>query len=93
MFFFKRFPLYQVLSFFFIPVTIVFAQEAGQEQFEKRVIAKGTSDPWEIVYGPDQHLWVNESKDYRVLRIDPATGKKDVLLDLSKEKTFSNLKI
>lgn len=90
MFFFKRFPLYQVLSFVFIPATIAFAQEAGSEKFEKRVIAKGTSDPWEIVYGPDQHLWVNESKDYRVLRIDPGTGKKDVLLDLSKEKTFPN---
>ncbi|QRR00716.1 PQQ-dependent sugar dehydrogenase [Dyadobacter sandarakinus] len=70
--------------------TAGYAQEAGGEKFEKRIIAKGTSDPWEIVFGPDQHLWVTESKDYRVLRIEPASGSKDVLIDLSSEKSFPN---
>ncbi|MCE7066645.1 PQQ-dependent sugar dehydrogenase [Dyadobacter sp. CY326] len=67
-----------------------FGQKAGQEKFKKRIIAKGTSDPWEIVFGPDKHLWVTESKDYRVLRIDPESGSKDILIDLSGEKTFPN---
>ncbi|WP_353718331.1 PQQ-dependent sugar dehydrogenase [Dyadobacter sp. 676] len=64
------------------------AQKTGPEKFEKRIIAKGLSDPWEIIYGPDSHLWVTESKGYRVLRIDPAGGKKSVLLDLNTEKFF-----
>ncbi|MCF0072802.1 hypothetical protein LZD49_20140 [Dyadobacter sp. CY261] len=51
-------------------------QQAGTEKFNKKVIANGLSDPWEIIFGPDLHLWVTESKGYRVLRIDPATGAK-----------------
>jgi glucose/arabinose dehydrogenase len=86
----KGFPYYLLLQCFFVSVNISKAQEAGQEKFSKRIIAKGTSDPWEIVFGPDQHLWVTESKEYRVLRIDPASGNKEVLLDLSSEKTFPN---
>jgi PQQ-dependent dehydrogenase (s-GDH family) len=85
---FKSSPLILLACCLFLSSAV--AQEAGQEKFEKRILAKGTSDPWEIVYGPDKHLWVTESKDYRVLRIDPETGKKDVLADLSGEKTFPN---
>jgi PQQ-dependent dehydrogenase (s-GDH family) len=85
---FKSSPLILLACCLFLSSAV--AQEAGQEKFEKRILAKGTSDPWEIVYGPDKHLWVTESKDYRVLRIDPGTGEKDVLADLSSEKTFPN---
>lgn len=58
------------------------------ERFSVRVIANKLSDPWSVVYGPDGQLWVTESKGYRVDRIDPATGKKVILLDLSKERHF-----
>lgn len=90
MLFFKGLPFYILASCFFATVKVGFAQEAGQEKFTKRIIAKGTSDPWEIVYGPDQHLWITESKDYRVLRFNPESGSKEILLDLSSEKTFPN---
>ncbi|WP_181276806.1 PQQ-dependent sugar dehydrogenase [Arcticibacter pallidicorallinus] len=56
--------------------------------FEIRVVADKLSDPWELTNGPDNHLWVTESKGYRVLRIDPASGKKQVLADLNKERKF-----
>jgi len=46
------------------------------ETFERRVIAGGLSDPWEITYGPDKKLWITETKGYRVSLIDPGTGKK-----------------
>lgn len=38
---------------------------------------------WEITYGPDDSLWVTENKAYKVSKIDPATGNKTLLLDLS----------
>lgn len=58
------------------------------EVFTARVVARQLSDPWEITYGPDNYLWVTEAHGYRVSRIDPATGTKKVLLDLSHERLF-----
>ncbi|RYZ48694.1 MAG: hypothetical protein EOP49_17985, partial [Sphingobacteriales bacterium] len=46
------------------------------------------SDPWEITYGPDDHLWVTESKGYKVYRVNTATGKRDTVLDISQNSTF-----
>lgn len=36
--------------------------------------------PFEIIYGPDNHLYITE-KVGRVLRVDPATGLRQILLD------------
>lgn len=58
------------------------------EVFTRRVVASQLSDPWEITYGPDNYLWLTEAKGYRVSRLDPATGAKTVLLDLSRERQF-----
>ena len=30
--------------------------------------------PWEVVLGPDDHLWVTERTGRRVIRVNPATG-------------------
>lgn len=38
--------------------------------------------PWEIIYGPDDKIWTTERKGI-VSRIDPATGAKDEILDLT----------
>lgn len=57
-------------------------------QFDIRIVADKLSDPWELINAPDGHLWVTESKGYKVLRIDPSTGKKQVLLDLNSERKF-----
>lgn len=58
------------------------------EVFAMRVVASGLSDPWEVTYGPDNYLWVTESKSYRISRIDPAGGTKTLLLDVSSERQF-----
>jgi len=60
-----------------------------QEIFEKKIIIDGLEDPWNIIYGPDDHLWVTESKTYKILRIDPAEGSRQTVLDLSDDKNFS----
>ncbi|WP_171037911.1 PQQ-dependent sugar dehydrogenase [Dyadobacter luticola] len=64
------------------------AQGPGKEKFKDRVIAKGLAGPWEIIFGPDEQLWVTESKAYHVVQIDPGSGKKEILLDLSDQKSF-----
>jgi len=40
--------------------------------------------PWEITYGPDNKLWITESRGYKVYRMDPNTGAKITVLDLSQ---------
>jgi glucose/arabinose dehydrogenase len=44
--------------------------------------------PWEITYGPDNKLWVTESRGYKVYRMDPSTGAKTTVLDISQGSTF-----
>lgn len=46
------------------------------------------ADPWEVTYGPDNNLWVTESKGYRVYKINPTTGIKTTVLDISQGSTF-----
>ncbi|RPD47648.1 hypothetical protein DNI29_09355 [Hymenobacter sediminis] len=58
------------------------------EQFTRRVITEKLSDPWEVAYGPDNFLWITEARGYRVSRVNPATGARQVLLDLSKIREF-----
>jgi PQQ-dependent dehydrogenase (s-GDH family) len=50
------------------------------ERFTMRVIASGLAAPWEVAWGPDEHLWVTERAAGRVVRIDPADGSTNVLL-------------
>lgn len=63
-------------------------KDGRQESFRQKVVAKGLHDPWEVVVAPDGHLWVTESKAYRVVRIDPVNGDKQTLLDLRDQKSF-----
>ena len=47
------------------------------------------ADPWEVTYGPDNNLWVTESKGYKVYKINPQTGVRDTVLDISQFSTTS----
>jgi trimeric autotransporter adhesin len=46
------------------------------------------SYPWEVTYGPDNKLWITESKGYKVYRMDPNTGSKTTVLDVSQGSTW-----
>lgn len=59
------------------------------ERFSVKTTAKNLSDPWELTYGPDNFLWITEARGYRVSRINPRTGEKQILLDVSNRKNFS----
>lgn len=48
-------------------------------------VVKGSLDiPWEITWGPDDHIWATE-RFGRVSRINPSTGAHDVILDISSD--------
>jgi PQQ-dependent dehydrogenase (s-GDH family) len=47
---------------------------SAQQPFSFRVVASGLNGPWEIVWGPDDHLWVTERLARRIIRVNPATG-------------------
>ncbi|MFL5788055.1 MAG: PQQ-dependent sugar dehydrogenase [Flavisolibacter sp.] len=49
------------------------------------------NDPWEVTYGPDDSLWITESKGYKVYKIDPVSGTKITILNLSNGATGGGL--
>ena len=55
----------------------------GPEAFTMRVVASGLENPWDLAWGPDGQLWVTERTGFRVTRIDPASGSKQVALTLT----------
>ena len=54
----------------------------GPEAFTSRTIAQGLDNPWDIVWGPDGHLWITERTGFRVTRVNPETGSRRVALVL-----------
>lgn len=56
----------------------------GDAAFDMRVVAKGLEGPWEVTWGPDDMLWVTERTGKRIVRIDPATGDKTVLVTIDE---------
>jgi PQQ-dependent dehydrogenase (s-GDH family) len=53
---------------------IVLHTAAAQPSFSFRVVASGLSMPWDVVWGPDDQLWVTERTGRRVIRVNPSTG-------------------
>lgn len=47
-------------------------------------LATGLQVPWEITWGPDDHLWVTERRG-RILRIDPTNGNTVTVLNYEEE--------
>jgi glucose/arabinose dehydrogenase len=49
-----------------------------------RDVATGLQVPWEVKYGPDNHLWVTERRG-RILRIEPESGNITTVLNYEEE--------
>ncbi|RYZ19431.1 MAG: hypothetical protein EOP49_48435, partial [Sphingobacteriales bacterium] len=60
----------------------------GKYTFTKKILTDSLEDPWSIVYGPDNHLWITEAKGYRVLRMNTTNGHADTILDLNTMRRF-----
>lgn len=75
---------------FDICVTDALTKAGRMKEVFSRTVLSGASvmnNPWEVTYGPDDKLWVTDSKNYRVYRIDPNTGAKVTVLDISQNST------
>ena len=51
------------------------------ESVRATVLTEGLSFPWEILWGPDDHIWMTE-RGGRISRVNPATGKLTALLQV-----------
>ena len=49
---------------------------------ELRTVADGLDTPWEVVWGPDDYLWITERAGY-ISRIHPETGEQSTLLNIN----------
>ena len=77
----------QLLSILMILFTVSsFAQDVqiGETTLTFRDVVTGVEVPWEMLWGPDDHLWVTE-RPGRVIRIDPETGNFNTILDWESE--------
>ena len=52
--------------------------------------ATGMNSPWEIVYGPDDSLWVTESHAYQLWKIHPGNKGSRMVLDMNGLKDFTS---
>ena len=58
---------------------------ASRMAFAKRVVATGLENPFQVIWGPDDYLWVTERTAGRVTRVRPSDGSKEpaiVIADL-----------
>jgi glucose/arabinose dehydrogenase len=49
------------------------AEPAGAVETKDSVIAQNLNFPWEILWGPDNHIWMTE-REGKISRLNPATG-------------------
>lgn len=77
----KKLAILSVITcsvYFFVSAPKVFAQTS----FSKRTVASGFNSAWEVLYGPNDSLWVTENKSYLISRVNIANGVKTQLIDL-----------
>jgi PQQ-dependent dehydrogenase (s-GDH family) len=55
----------------------------SQSSFSKRVVTDGLREPFQIVWGPDDYLWVTERTAGRVTRVHPSDGSKTPAITIS----------
>jgi glucose/arabinose dehydrogenase len=53
----------------------------GAVEIKDSVIAQGLNFPWEILWGPDNHIWMTE-RGGKISRLNPATGVVTPLLTI-----------
>ncbi len=76
-----RKPYLFLLAFIFLTGHSISLTAQG-EPFTKRTVVSGLNAAWEVVYGPNDSLWVTENRAYLISRINIANGNKTVLVDL-----------
>jgi PQQ-dependent dehydrogenase (s-GDH family) len=75
-----------VLAIVVIAAVAAPAVQSGSS-FSKRVVTDGLREPFQILWGPDDYLWVTERTAGRVTRVHPTDGSKTPALTISNRLT------
>ncbi len=59
-------------------IALLFSSCKSDAQMTTRVVADNLFIPWELVYGPDNHIWFTQKNGY-ICRLDPSTKQLDTL--------------
>lgn len=70
----KKILLFALLTVSTLPLYKAF----GQITFSTRVVKDNLFIPWEIIYGPDDHIWFTQKNGY-ICRLDPVNGQLDTI--------------
>ncbi|WP_206444371.1 glucose/sorbosone family PQQ-dependent dehydrogenase [Nocardioides turkmenicus] len=70
-----------------VPATAATGADAGLGA--PSVVADGLNNPYSLAWGAHGKLWLTEKSGRSVLSVDPATGAKSTLLDLSTQAVSS----
>ncbi|MBL7924268.1 MAG: PQQ-dependent sugar dehydrogenase [Bacteroidia bacterium] len=66
------------LQAFLFTTGIIFSHFCLAQNFSRTELPTPLTTPWEILYGPDNYLWLTESGG-TVVRVDPLNGNKTVV--------------
>jgi glucose/arabinose dehydrogenase len=77
-----KFRILFLVTFFSLFVRSQSVIMVGNTTVEVDTVISGLDIPWEIIYGPDNYIWTTERKGI-VSRINPITGSKTVILNLT----------
>lgn len=72
------FPLFILL----VSLQVQAQVTVGNTILTENIVATGLDIPWEILWGPDDHIWVTE-RTGAIKRINPENGNINTILDLS----------
>ena len=62
---------------------VVLLTVSAQTPFTFRVVTSGLNMPWEVVWGPDNQLWITERTGRRVVRVNPESGATTPLVSVA----------
>lgn len=84
--------LLQILTLAFaIPSLAQSSSEVWNDQvFKVDVLPHQMNYPWEIAYGPDDSLWITETKGYKITKMHPGNGGSRTLKDLTSFKKYNS---
>ena len=67
-----------------VPSGLVMAQVTiGSTEVDTQSVATNLDTPWEILWGPDDHIWFTERYG-RVSRLNPETGERTTLITIDQ---------
>ena len=78
---------YKIIFILLVFLNLPFSGRAqitiGSVEVDTQSVATNLDTPWEIVWGPDDHIWFTE-REGRVSRLNPETGDRQILLTIDE---------